>query len=805
MVLPDVEINMELGRPKSIQALEKALETKDKKLVIVAQKSLEVNDPTYDQIYDVGTLVKVKKAVKNDAGEYSIVVVGLEPIEAIKPEDKSQNVGTEINYMVLKQDLSLSQQSLENIQSDIIYIQENNIPVESKHFKVALKEMEAAKPNFQKWINNLIYAISSEDEHRLQSSLEALTLDSKSKVLTDCVFSQKSSPEKATEVDNIINKKINDNLSKQQKEFYLRERLRAVKEELGEISNRDDETETIKRRVEQNPYPPYIKKKILSELSKYEMSANSNEATIIKSYIDWLLDLPWWQESQDNTDLAEVQKILDKNHYGIEKIKQRIIEYLAVKMQNPKARGPIICLVGPPGVGKTSLARSIAEALNKVYVKVSLGGVKDEAEIRGHRKTYLGAMPGRIIKGMKKAGVINPLFLLDEIDKMGSDHKGDPASAMLEVLDPEQNSRFSDNYIEEEYDLSKVMFVATANYYNQIPYALIDRLEIIELSSYTANEKKEIAKTHLIKRVLEASNLTNKDIKFEDTAIDFIINYYTREAGVRELERVIQQIVRKYLVERLTGKDKKLTKVITPKAVEEYLGKKKFDMTLKDKQAIPGIVNGMAYTSAGGDLLPIEATYFKGKGNIVITGNLEQTMKESVSVAFGYVKANAAHFGINEDIFKDIDLHVHVPAGGIPKDGPSAGVTLTTAIISCLTNIPVKTTISMTGEITLRGKVGIIGGVKEKTISAYRAGVREIFIPKDDERFLEDVPQDILKDLNIHLIEKYQEIYDLIFKGQKPLARTDANSTLYDSFANHKKTSKKESKKVEPVEVANHE
>lgn len=460
-----------------------------------------------------------------------------------------------------------------------------------------------------------------------------------------------------------------------------------------------------------------------------------------------------------------------------------------MRTQNPKARGPIICLVGPPGVGKTSLAKSIAEALNKVYVKVSLGGVKDEAEIRGHRKTYLGAMPGRIIKGMKKAGVINPLFLLDEIDKMGSDHKGDPSSAMLEVLDPEQNSHFSDNYIEEEYDLSNVMFVATANYYNQIPYALIDRLEVIELSSYTANEKKEIAKTHLIKRVLDGANLTSKDVKFNDDAIDHIINYYTREAGVRELERIIQQIVRKYLVEKLTAKEKtKDAKVITKEVVEEYLGKKKFDLTMKETHQIPGIVNGMAYTAAGGDLLPIEATYFKGKGNIVVTGNLEQTMKESVSVALGYVKANAKHFGINEDIFKDIDLHVHVPAGGIPKDGPSAGVTLTTAIISALTNIPVKTTISMTGEIMLRGKVGIIGGVKEKTISAYRAGVREIFLPIDDERFLEDVPEDIRKNIKFHLVSKYQEIYDEIFKGQKPLAQTEANKELYESFEKNAKT-----------------
>lgn len=487
----------------------------------------------------------------------------------------------------------------------------------------------------------------------------------------------------------------------------------------------------------------------------------------------------------DNNDLKNVKKVLDKNHYGIEKVKERIIEYLAVKMQNPNARGPIICLVGPPGVGKTSLVKSISEALNKVFIKVSLGGVRDESELRGHRRTYLGAMPGRIIKGMKKAGVINPLFLLDEIDKMGSDHRGDPASAMLEILDPEQNCRFSDNYIEEEYDLSKVMFVATANYYNQIPYALIDRLEVIELSSYTANEKREIAKSHLIKRVLNESNLTENDINFSDEGIDHIINYYTLEAGVRELERMIQTVVRKYLVELLTKKDAQKHIIITPKEVEHFLGKKKHDINIKDTRVIPGVVNGMAYTSAGGDLLPIEATYFKGKGNIVITGNLEQTMNESVNVALGYVKANAERFGINPNIFSEIDIHVHVPNGGVPKDGPSAGVTLTTAIISALTHIPVSTNISMTGEIMLRGKVGIIGGVKEKTISAYRAGVREIFIPIDDERFLEDVPKYILKDIKVHLIKHYDQIYDELFKNKTPIIFDETNTPL------HKKTKKK--------------
>ena len=785
VVLPFTDVNMEIGRPSSIAALEDALNNKNKQLIIVAQKNPDIEKPAYKDLFDVGTLVKIKKAVKDEnTGDYSIVVTGLESIEIIKPENEDEAVSTSIEYNVLKVESTIDEETLKTINETFQLVESSNVYFDPKYAKVVKKELANEDINYLKAINNCTMGLSIDNEERLQESLETLSLQGKVRVISDIVFSQTGNVDNAKEVDDIINNKLNSNLNKQQKEFYLRERLRIIKEELGEITNRDDETEKIKRRLEQYPYPKHIKEKVRSELSKFEMSGNSNEASIIKAYIDWLMDLPWWQETEDNINLANVQETLDKNHFGIEKVKQRIIEYLALKMQNPKAKGPIICLVGPPGVGKTSLARSIAEALGKVYVKVSLGGVRDESEIRGHRRTYLGAMPGRIIKGMKKAGVTNPLFLLDEIDKMSSDQRGDPASAMLEVLDPEQNARFSDNYIEEEYNLSNVMFLATANYYNQIPHALIDRLEVIELSSYTANEKKEIAKNHLISRVLDASNLTNDDITITDEALDHIINYYTREAGVRELERVIQQIVRKYLVEKLKAKNKKLTKVVTPEVIEEYLGKKKFDVTLKEKETIPGIVNGMAYTAAGGDLLPIEATYFKGKGNVVITGNLEQTMKESVSVALGYVKSNAKHFGINEDVFKDIDLHIHVPAGGIPKDGPSAGVTLTTAIISVLTNIPVKTTISMTGEIMLRGKVGIIGGVKEKTISAYRAGVREIFMPKDDERFLDDVPTEIKKDLNIHLVEKYQEIYDVIFKGVKPIARTEANKDLYDSFEN---------------------
>jgi ATP-dependent Lon protease len=463
----------------------------------------------------------------------------------------------------------------------------------------------------------------------------------------------------------------------------------------------------------------------------------------------------------DNNDIRHVEDVLNKSHYGLEKVKERIVEYLAVRARSPQSKAPIICLVGPPGVGKSTLARSIAEALDKKFVKMSLGGVRDEAEIRGHRKTYIGSMPGRIIKAMKQAGVVNPLFLLDELDKMTSDMRGDPASAMLEVLDPEQNNKFSDNYIEEDYDLSKVMFVATANYAEQIPAPLFDRLEIIELTSYTEREKLEIAKKYLVPKIRQEAAISDQELEFTDQSILHIIRRYTQEAGVRQLDRLLQKIARKFVV-RQQHKEIK-SQVIDEQDIVTYLKKEIYEYNMREPTPIPGVVNGMAYTTAGGDLLPIEVTYFKGKGNISITGNLKETMKESAQVALGYVKANSEKFGIKDIDFNKTDIHIHVPSGGIPKDGPSAGVTLTTAIISALSNRPVPNNIAMTGEITLRGRVGIIGGVKEKVISAFRGGINEIFMPLKDERFLEEVPNEVAEKIKFHFVEYYHDIYKSIF------------------------------------------
>lgn len=766
IVLPSTIKSIEVGREKSITTLQKC--KVGDQIIITSQIDPENDNPSFSDIYEVGTLCKIKAIDVNAPDDYVLHVRGLHRVVITDPI-YNKETGYEANYKELKIKKGNAAKNSEYLELILQLFAENSERTNKDSLKSLYEYVLSNKSDFELVVNSLVNFLSETTTNvhnifeKFQSYLEADSLTQRLEMAFGMYvefFDTNDSIKNNVEAN--IDKKINENMARQQKEYYLREKLKIVKEELGEISNRDDDADKIRQRVNNNPYPEHIREKILSELSKYEAAMSSNESSIIKTYIDWLLDLPWWQESVDNNDLKNVENILNRNHYGIKKVKERILEFLALRTKNPKARSPILCLVGPPGVGKTSLAKSIAEALNKEYVKVSLGGVRDEAEIRGHRKTYIGSMPGRIIKGMKKAKVINPLFLLDEIDKMASDQRGDPASAMLEVLDPEQNSKFSDNYIEEEYDLSKTLFIATANYYKQIPAALIDRLEVIELSSYTVPEKVEIAKRHLIPEVMRQTLVDDKALVWADDAIHFIIDHYTYEAGVRELERQIQKIMRKYVVDEL--KHEKLSAVIDIEEVKKYLGKIIFDINIKDDVSIPGIVNGMAYTAAGGDLLPIECTYSHGKGNIVITGNLEKTMSESVSVAIGYVKANAEKFGIKDINFNEIDIHVHVPAGGVPKDGPSAGVALTTAIISKLTNRAINTNISMTGEITLRGKVGIIGGVKEKVISAHRAGIREIFLPHEDERFLDEVPEYILNDINIHLIKQYSEVYNELFK-----------------------------------------
>ena len=571
---------------------------------------------------------------------------------------------------------------------------------------------------------------------------------------------------KFVELEQRIEAEVERELNESQKEYFLREKIKLMQKELGEGNHKDSEIERLTKKVAKLKCPSKVKEKIKRELDRYEgVSSNSPEVGMIREYLDWMINLPWNNYTKDTDDLVKVKRILDSSHYGLEEVKDRVLEYLAVKQNTNNLRSPIICLVGPPGVGKTSLALSIAKSLNRNSAKISVGGINDEAEIVGHRRTYIGANPGRIIQGIRRAGTTNPVFIIDEIDKMTKDIKGDPASSLLEVLDPEQNNKFSDHYIEEDFDLSKVMFIATANYFDQIPYELRDRLEIINISSYTEYEKLDIAKNHLIPKELEEHGLTTLQVRISDESIMTLIRNYTKEAGVRELERIIATLFRKIVKKILLSKDGVFYD-IDDAMIEEFLGKKKYLYTETTESDDIGVVNGMAYTVFGGDILPIEATLFKGKGKLTLTGSLGDVMQESCHIALDFIKSNMDKFDIDEKLFEENDIHIHVPEGAVNKDGPSAGVTMTTALISLFSNKKVNKNIAMTGEITLRGRVLGIGGLKEKVIGAHRAGIRKVFIPCENEKDLDEIPEDIRNDINFISVKNYMDIYKNIFCGE---------------------------------------
>ena len=559
------------------------------------------------------------------------------------------------------------------------------------------------------------------------------------------------------EIEKRLDTKLKKEMDKSQKEYILREKIRLIKEELGDISSKDDEIEELRGKIKKLKCPKNITKKLERELKKYESTPQASpEIGIIRNYIDVLINLPWNTYTKDNTDLKKVKEVLDKSHYGLSEIKERIIEYLAVKERNVSNKAPIICLVGPPGVGKTSLAKSVAEAMNRKFVKISVGGVNDPAEIIGHRRTYMGANPGRIINALKKCGSNNPVFLIDEVDKMTKDIKGDPASSLLEVLDPEQNDKFYDNYVEEAYDLSKIMFILTANYIAQIPDELKDRLEIIHIPSYTEYEKKDIALNYLIPKLMDEVGLTPFEVVFESDAILEIIRCYTKEAGVRELSRMISKILRK-IVKKMLLENNEAQVIVKKDSLEEYLGKKIYTFYRQKETLQVGVVNGLAYTPFGGDVLKIETTYYKGKGNLILTGSLGDVIKESASIALSYIKANYKKFNVDDSIFSS-DIHIHLPEGAVNKEGPSAGIALTTSIISAFSNKKISSKIAMTGEITLQGDVLAIGGVREKVLGAYRTGVKKIYLPKENKKDLEEIPKEIKDKIKFILVSNYDEI-----------------------------------------------
>jgi len=734
IVFPNQEVLIEVGREKSVNAIEESNTYFNGHVWLVSQKDVLVDEPHEEDLFKFGTLCRIK-TVKKKEGFMRVTFTGLERASVVRlTEDNKMFFATVQPIADIAGDSMEEMALIRRIAKGLEQVATSNSNFPTEIINQLTKGVSAQQLSDQ---IGQYFPLSLEDR---QSILETLNINERLMLIIQNLQKEKE----LTNIEQGINDKVKERIEENQREYYLREKLRAIREELGDIPNSTDDMDDLRKTVESNPFPKNIKDKALEEISRYEMLPTaSGESGVIRTYLDWLLKLPWWQESEDNEDLNKVRAKLDGDHYGLDKVKDRIMEYLAVKTMTKSLNSPILCLVGPPGVGKTSLAKSIANALGRTFVKASLGGVRDEAEIRGHRRTYLGSMPGRIIQGMKKAGVINPVFLIDEIDKMASDYKGDPSSAMLEVLDPEQNHFFSDHYMEEQYDLSKVMFIATANYLEDIPAALRDRLEIINLSSYTEDEKVHIAQNHLVPKQVVMNGLRPVQFKIGDDELLYMVRHYTREAGVRQLERIVASLCRKSVLAIL--KDNKKSIKITNKVINEWLGKEIFEFGRKEVENQIGVVTGLAYTSFGGDVLPVEVTSFEGKGILIMTGQLGDVMKESAEIAFGYVKSNAARLNIDPVFFEKHDVHIHVPEGAVPKDGPSAGVTLTTAIVSALTHRAVYSDLAMTGEVTLRGNVLPIGGLKEKSLAAHRVGINKILIPKLNMKDMDEIPQ-VVKD-----------------------------------------------------------
>lgn len=747
VVFPGQDVMIEVGRQKSINAVNEAAASYDSKVWIVCQNDIMVDNPTEANLYKVGTLSTIK-IVRRKEGFMRVTFSGVQRATLKNLDDTSAIMMADVEPM-------------EDVLGD---------PVEEE---ALVKQIISS---FEK-LSNLSASFPPEVVARLTKGVSAemltdqfaqyfpMSVPAKQKILETAdvnermilIITELEKQQRMAEIDSTINQKVKEHIDESQKEYFLREKIKTIQEELGDTAGNASDIEKMRQMIKDNPYPQHVKDRLTEELRRYEMlQPGSAEANVQYSYLDWMFKVPWYQETKDSEDLKKVRQILDEDHYGLEKVKDRIMEYLAVKQMTGSLSAPILCLVGPPGVGKTSLARSIARALDRKFVKMSLGGVRDEAEIRGHRRTYIGSMPGRIIQGMKKAGVVNPVFLIDEIDKLGADYKGDPSDALLEVLDPEQNKFFSDHYLEEPYDLSKVMFIATANYLDNIPAPLQDRLEIIELPSYTEVDKLHIAAEHLIPKQLNENGLKPSQFHLKDEQVLYLIRHYTREAGVRQLERLIASLCRKTVLAVLNDGRKSVT--ITNKLIVQWLGREKFDYGVKEKKNQIGCVTGLAYTSFGGDVLEIEVNYFKGQGHLILTGKLGDVMKESASIAMDYVKAHAKELGIDPKFFSTHDIHIHVPEGAVPKDGPSAGVTLTTAIVSALTSTPVYADLAMTGEVTLRGNVLPIGGLREKSLAANRAGIDHILIPKENVKDLEDVPESVRKAVTFTPVENVSQV-----------------------------------------------
>lgn len=771
IIFPNTDAVLTFGRQKSLAALEASFQG-ERVVCFVLQKNAKLNDPAVEDLYEVGTISRIERMIRTN-DEINAQVRGLSRVKILSYEDhESFLLAKVVEIPEVIEDTPEIKALCNHLTNE--FRRAMNMG-KSADFLVFMNIMSDNSPA---QLSDLIASVLELKPQERQQLLEMTQV----KERLDKIAEYLAREIKVLELERKIASKTQERFEKTARDAMLRERLKTIEKELGENGDEVGETKELLDKAKKAGMPEDVFEKAKKEIKKLsQMNQFNPESGYIRNYVEWLVSIPWGTQSEDTVDISAAEKILDEDHFGLKKAKERIIEYLAVRKLSGKMKGPILCFAGPPGVGKTSIGKSIARALGRKFVRVSLGGIKDEAEIRGHRRTYVGALPGRIIQGIKDAGTKNPVFMLDEIDKVGADYRGDPSSALLEALDPEQNNSFSDHYLEVPFDLSNVLFIATANVLDTIPPALRDRLEVIQFAGYTQEEKFNIAKKFLFKKLLESNGLTEEQIEMSDEAVRFVITHYTREAGVRNLERKLASIYRK--IAKIIAEGKKKHIVVTAKTVPTYLGPISFSDTLIEKKDEIGMSTGLAWTEAGGDILFIEVALMPGKGQLILTGQLGDVMKESAQAALSYIRSRAATFGISDKLFQKTDIHVHVPEGAVPKDGPSAGLAITTAMLSALTGIPVKRTLAMTGEVTLRGRALEIGGVKEKVIAAHRSGIKTVILPKDNKKDLEDIPKEVQKDLEFFFVSHMDEVLPIAFV--RPLVVKKEKNTLLASAPLH--------------------
>jgi ATP-dependent Lon protease len=748
VVFPHMMMPFVIGRPSSIRALEHAL-GKDKRIFLAAQHDAAVDEPQPNDIFTMGCIANIVQSLKLPDGNIKVLVEGVDRARAVEWKEDKGFFRVVVKMIPRSKDVPAD---IESVMSRVVSMFEQYVKLSNNlNFDAMIAAVRVDDPSK---LGDTIAAHLLVGVEEKQNLLEIVSPVERLNRIAAVLEGEVDK----LQVDRRIQSRVKKQMEKAQKEYYLNEKMKAIQKELGRKDEKGNEIDELKKKIEQAKMPKEVEEKAIQELKRLEaMPPMSAEATVSRNYLDWLIAVPWFRKSKESRDLQQAEKVLNEDHFGLEKIQERIVEFLAVRVLVKKPKATILTLAGPPGVGKTSLAKSIARAMNRKFVRLSLGGVRDEAEIRGHRRTYIGAFPGQIIQMMKKAGTMNPVFLLDEVDKMSMDFRGDPSAALLEVLDPEQNSAFLDHYLDVEYDLSNVMFICTANVLHTIPQALRDRMEVLQLAGYTEQEKVEIARKFLAPKAIEGAGLTAANIRFLDEAFTTIIQRYTREAGVRNLEREIASICRK-VARKVVVEGRKFTEEVDAAKVTEYLGVPRFRPTLAEEKNEVGVATGLAWTEVGGEILVIEATLMPGKGRLTLTGKLGDVMQESAQAAMSYVRSKAEEFGIPKNFNRTTDVHVHIPEGAIPKDGPSAGITLATALVSALGRAAVRKDVAMTGEITLRGKVLPIGGVKEKVLAAHRSGLKTIIVPKDNEKDLADIPKNVLDALDLYMVESMDEV-----------------------------------------------